>query len=60
MTDADDFVDDANNDDDANVAAAADDADDDDAYVLEPRWRKAQLSKWPWRPYLVGTFFLLQ
>ena len=59
MTDADDFVDDANNDDDANATSAAA-ADDDDAYVLVLRWRKSQLSKWPWRVHLVSTFFLLQ
>ena len=45
MTDADDFVDDAN-----------DDTDDADAYVLVLRWRKPQLSKWPWRLHLVSTF----
>ena len=33
MTDADDFVDDANNDNDANATSAAAD-DDDDAYAL--------------------------
>ena len=58
MTDADDFVDDANNDDDANATSAAD--DDDDAYALVLRCRKSQLSKWPWCVHLVSTFFLLQ
>ena len=48
MTDADDFVDDANNDDD----------DDDDANVLV--LREPQLRKWPWRLHLVSTFLLLQ
>ena len=49
MTDADDFVDDANND---------DDDDDDDANVLV--LREPQLRKWPWRLHLVSTFLLLQ
>ena len=48
MTDADDFVDEANNDDD----------DDDDANVLV--LREPQLRKWPWRLQLVSTFLLLQ
>ena len=50
MTDADDFVDDANNDDD----------DDDDANVLVLRRREPQLSKWLWRLHPVSTFLLLQ